>query len=31
VDKGTNTDTIDITTQKDSNTLGGKTYKDFGV
>jgi hypothetical protein len=31
VEKGTNTDPVIITTQKDSNPHGEKTYKDVGV
>ena len=31
VEKGTNTDPVDITTQKYSNPVGEKTYKDVGV
>jgi hypothetical protein len=31
VEKGTNTDPVDITTKKDSNPVGEKTYKDVGV
>jgi len=31
VEKGENTDAMDITTQKDSNPIREKTYKDVGV
>jgi hypothetical protein len=31
VEKGTNTDPVNITTQKDSNPIREKTYKDVGV